>query len=93
MSFVGKLVSQNGHLIHKISGIEEISGLPAYYFIMIDAHKENKFLEDIKNIKNIDLLDYGKVIASCYGDAPSKEVKNFLKENYGFVVDDKSDFN
>jgi hypothetical protein len=34
----------------------------------------------------IDLETYGKVIASCYGEEPTQEVKDFLKEKYGFIV-------
>ena len=32
------------------------------------------------------LEDYGKVIASCYGEEPNEETKKLLKDKYGFDV-------
>ena len=50
------------------------------------AFKEQLFLRAIDGDGTVDLEDYGKVIASCYGEEPTQEIKDFLKEKYGFSV-------
>jgi len=87
MSFVEKLVSKRGEQIHKVSAIEADTGMVAFYFVMLYPSMENKFLQEIKDKKNLDLEDYGKIIASCYGTEPNQKVKNFLKDKYDFDVD------
>ena len=34
----------------------------------------------------IDLEDFGRVIASNYGEQPTETTRTFLKEKYGFDV-------
>jgi len=85
-SFVDKLISQKGHLIHKLRAID-ITGNIAYYFVMIDHNQELKFKRAIETgVDTLDFADYGKVIASCYGETPSEEVRKLLKEKYNFCV-------
>jgi len=40
----------------------------------------NTFLQIMKGNGIIDLEEYGRLIASCYGETPSLEVRDFLKE-------------
>lgn len=84
MSFVEKLVSQNGHKIHKVKAVESSTGMAAYYFIMLNPGREDKFLSDLEDLKSIDFDNYGKVVASCYGTEPTEDLKNFMKDKYGF---------
>jgi hypothetical protein len=78
-------ISSMGHLIHKIKA-KDATGRWAYYFVLVMPERERVFLDVIKDGRNIDLEDYGKVIASCYGETPSQEIKNYLKHTYGFDV-------
>jgi hypothetical protein len=54
---------------------------------MIDHNQELKFKRAIETgVDTLDFADYGKVIASCYGETPSEEVRKLLKEKYNFCV-------
>jgi hypothetical protein len=84
-SFANKTISQRGHLIHKVSATDS-TGKRAYYFILVLPAKEAEFLKSLKKGK-INIKDYGEVIASCYGETPTEEVRQLLKEKYGFDVE------
>lgn len=84
-SFADKLIAQKGHLIHKIQATD-ITGERAYYFLLVEPHREKALADIIASKQDFDLLDYGKIIASCYGEEPSEEVRTFLKDRYGFDV-------
>jgi hypothetical protein len=47
---------------------------------------EAAFLDAIEGDGTVDLEHYGRVIASCYGETPNQEVKEFLNREYGFDV-------
>jgi TIR domain len=78
-------IARRGHLIHKLKA-KDSTGRWAYYFVLVEADLEAAFLQAIEGSGNTDLEHYGKVVASCYGEEPSQEVKDYLKERYGFVV-------
>lgn len=84
-SHADQLIARSGHLVHKLKA-KDTTGRWAYYFVLVDAAREAIFLKAIKGEGKIDLTDFGKVIASCYGEAPTDEVRRFLKEKYGFEV-------
>ena len=84
-SFVDQIIGKKGHLIHKLKA-KDTTGRWAYYFVLVEAPRETAFLKAIEGDGTIDLEDYGKVIASCYGETPTDEVKKFLKDKYGFDV-------
>jgi hypothetical protein len=79
------LTSSFGHLIHKLKA-KDTSGRWAYYFVLVQGDREAEFLGAIEGDGTVDLEEYGKVIASCYGEEPTKEVREYLKERYGFEV-------
>ena len=84
-SFVDKLIAKKGHLIHKLKA-KDSTGRWAYYFVLVEPPKEQSFLDALDSNASIDLEDYGKVIASNYGEEPSEDVKRMLKDKYGFDV-------
>jgi hypothetical protein len=84
-TFVDQIIAKKGHLIHKLKA-KDTTGRWAYYFVLVEAPREQAFLKSIEGDGIIDLEDYGKVIASCYGEEPTQEIKEFLKEKYGFDV-------
>ncbi len=84
-SFVDKLIAKKGHLIHKLKA-KDSTGRWAYYFVLVEPQRESAFMKAIDGDGMIDLEDFGKVIASCYGEEPNEETKTFLKEKYGFEV-------
>lgn len=84
-SFVDQIIAKKGHLIHKLKA-KDSTGRWAYYFVLVEAPREQAFLKAIEGDGMIDLEDFGKVVASCYGETPNDETKKFLKEKYGFDV-------
>jgi hypothetical protein len=84
-SFMDKEIARSGHLIHKLKA-KDSTGRWACYFVYVQAAKERIFLKAIEGDGIIDLENYGKVIASCYGEEPTAELKAFLKEKYDFTV-------
>jgi hypothetical protein len=80
-------VSNSGHLVHKLKA-KDTTGRWAYYFVLVEEEREDAFLTaiDVEKKGTIDLEDYGEVIASCYGEAPTPEIVNMLREKYGFEV-------
>ncbi|MCE2993198.1 MAG: hypothetical protein ACK5WS_06155 [Alphaproteobacteria bacterium] len=84
--FVDKLISQQGSKINKFHAIDSM-GQQAYYFVLMDDRKERSFYQAINtDITTLNLQNYGRVIASCYGEKPSDDVKKLLKDKYGFDV-------
>jgi len=84
-SFVDQIIAKKGHLIHKLKA-KDSTGRWAYYFVLVEAPREAQFLKAIKGDGMVDLEEFGKIIASCYGEEPSEEVRTFLKDKYGFEV-------
>ncbi len=84
-SFVDKIIAKKGHLVHKLKA-KDSTGRWAYYFVLVEAPKEQQFLTALKSEETIDLEDYGKVVASNYGEEPNDEIKKMLKDKYDFDV-------
>ncbi len=84
-SFVDKLIAKKGHLIHKLKA-KDSTGRWAYYFVLVEPPREQAFLDALDSNESIDLEDFGKVIASNYGEEPNGDVKKMLKDKYGFEV-------
>ena len=84
-SFVDQIIAKKGHLVHKLKA-KDSTGRWAYYFVLVEPTRESAFMKAIEGDGMIDLEDFGKVIASCYGEEPNEETKKFLKEKYGFEV-------
>ncbi len=84
-SFVDQIIAKKGHLIHKLKA-KDTTGRWAYYFVLVEPARESAFLKSIDGDGTLDLEDFGKVVASCYGETPSDEIKTYLKEKFGFEV-------
>ncbi len=78
-------IASKGHLIHKLKA-KDSTGRWAYYFVLVQEEKEKPFMAAISGYGTVDLEDYGKVIASCYGETPNAETKRFPKEKYDFDI-------
>ena len=84
-SFADQIIAKKGHLVHKLKA-KDSTGRWAYYFVLVEPAREQAFLAALKSDETIDLEDFGKVIASCYGEEPNDQLKEELKERYGFEV-------
>lgn len=84
-SFLDQEIARRGHLIHKLKA-KDTTGRWAYYFVLVEPHRERAFFKAIEGKGIVDLSEHGKVIASCYGETPNEEIRTYLKEKYGFDV-------
>lgn len=60
------------------------TGRKAWYYVMIKPNKKILF-EGTAKRGQTDLVKFGKIIASAYGEDPPPEVKKRMKEEYGFT--------
>lgn len=84
-SFRDRLMFQRGQFVHKLKA-KDSTGRWAYYFILIPPAREPEFKKALKSNESIDLEDYGRVVASCYGEEPNEATRNLLRERYGYDV-------
>lgn len=84
-SFVQAYIASAGNQVHKLKA-KDTTGRWAYYFVLVRPSQEQAFLKAIRGTGVIDLQDYGEVIASCYGETATQEIRDFLKKEYGFDV-------
>ena len=84
-SYVDRPIAQRGHLRHKLQA-KDATGYWTYYFVLVEPMRERAFLEALKAKEGVGLEDYGRVIASNYGEEPSAKVKAELKERFGCDV-------
>jgi hypothetical protein len=81
--FKDRFIAKQGHLIHKLKA-KDSSGRWAYYFVYVRPALEQDFMKALDSNESIDLEDYGKVVASNYGEEPNETTKDFLNKKYGF---------
>jgi len=84
-SFAEREIARKGHLVHKLKA-KDSTGRWAYYFVLVEPVKERRFLDAIRGEGVVNLEDFGRVIASNYGEEPSEAVRKMLKARYDFDV-------
>jgi len=86
-SFTDRYISGSG-LIQKIKAVDSKNQKPALYYLLVQKSKQKAFEEMVEQTKksgSMNLEDYGKIIASCYGTEPNDRVKEIMKK-YGFEL-------
>ena len=81
-NFMDHLIRSRSDMCFQVMG-KDTTGRTAWYFVLIDKEKKEQFLAH-KPGDSYDLADYGKIIASGYGEEVPDDVKEMLKEKYGF---------
>ena len=81
-NFMDHLISSRGDLCYKVVG-RDITNRVAWYFVLVDKDKKEAFLKH-KAGDSYNIEDYGKIITSGYGEEVPEDVKEMLKEKYGF---------
>jgi hypothetical protein len=84
-SYLDRLIGSQGHMVHRIRA-KDTTGRWAIYFVYVRENRESAFMAAIEGDGTIDIEQYGEVLASCYGEEPTTELKLYLKEKYGFSV-------
>lgn len=82
-SFRAKLLRERRTLIHRIKA-KDSTGRWAVYYVYVAEAREPAFLAAIQGDQSIDLEEFGEIIASCYGEEPTEDVRRKLKDEYGF---------
>lgn len=77
---VDPLKKMQAELIYLVKGVD--AGRNAWYYVLVDRLKLQLFLKAL-NDEIIHLENYGKILFSAYGDDPSPEITNKIKEEYG----------
>jgi hypothetical protein len=72
--------SANADLIYLVKGIDDNRN--AWYYVLVERLKVSLFLKAL-NDDIIHLENYGKILYSAYGDEPSKEITDKVKEEFG----------
>jgi hypothetical protein len=85
-SFLNKVIGSRGHLLYTLKGTDAESGRKAYWFLLVDSHKLNKFEKALEK-GTFNLEEYGKIIESGFGEEIPQSVKDALKDEYGFDVE------
>ena len=85
-SFLNKVIGSRGHLLYTLKGTDAESGRKAFWFLLVDPHKLNKFEQALEH-GSFNLEDYGKIIDSGFGETIPQAMKDKLKDEYGFDVD------
>ena len=68
--------------IHYVAATD-MTGSRACYFVQVQTVKLPLFMKAVQS-DFIRFSDYGKIIASCYGEMPTAAIRQDLLENYGF---------
>jgi len=70
-------------IIHKLIA-EDSLGKRAYYFILLEAEREQEFLQALATGNSLNLEEYGRVVASSYSGELEEKMKASLRKKYGF---------
>jgi preprotein translocase subunit SecA len=73
--------ANSGHC-YQVTG-KDSTGQVAWYFVLVDPDKKEAFLEHIQG-DSYDIADYGRIIASGYGETIPESVQQHLRDKYGF---------
>lgn len=79
-SFADRIVN-SGRLVYLVRGRD--NDRPAWYYVLLDRRKVALFLGRLKSKDgSVQLLDYGKILASGWGENPPDDVKKRINTEY-----------
>lgn len=81
-SFADAVSASRADCIYLIRG-NDSTGRAAWYYLQVEKLKKKIFEIDARK-GQIQLTDYGKIIISGYGEHPPADVKQRMKDEYGF---------
>jgi len=81
--FVHKvLTTKNGDDVFHIFGEDSI-GRRVHLFISVNAINRPKIERALNANQQVDFAQFGNVVASCFGQYPTNDVRQLMKEKYG----------
>ena len=84
-SFVDREIARNWHRVEQMTACDS-TGRRACYFLYVPPHRKDALIRALDSESMIDLAQFGDVIASNYGDAPSPETRQLIKSRFGINV-------
>ena len=84
-SFVDREIARNWHRVEQMTA-RDSTGQRACYFLYIPPHRKDALMRALDSGAMIDLEQFGDVIASNYGSAPSPETRQLIKNRFGINV-------
>ena len=84
-SFVDREIARNWHRVEQLTA-RDSTGRRAVYFVYVSPLRKGALMKAIDGTATFNLEQYGDVIASNYGDAPSDETRQLIKDRFGIDV-------
>lgn len=84
-SFVDREIARNWRRVEQMTACDS-TGRRACYFLYVPPHRKGALMRALDSKSMIDLAQFGDVIASNYGDAPSAETRQLIKDRFGIDV-------
>lgn len=80
MSFVDKIRKSTGELVYLVRGKDK--GRPAWHYVHVEKNKLPIFLKKVES-GSVDVSLYGKVLYSGWGEDPSDDIVQKIKQEFG----------
>jgi hypothetical protein len=80
------IISSLPGFIFHVTGRDAYNGRSAVYFLLVDPGTSNSFRVSVGN-EHMNLVDYGTILCSCFGDRPNDTVRDILLSEYGLDLD------
>ncbi len=84
-SFVDREIARNWKFVEKVSACDS-TGRRACYFIYVPPHRKGALMRALGGNATIDLAEFGDIIASNYGDGPTSETRELVKNRFGIDI-------
>ncbi len=84
--FADKEIAKKPHLVHEVKAIDNSNGQLALYYVYVEPPRIAAFTEALAAGEDMNLEAYGRVLAACYGEEPTAEVRALLRKKYGIEV-------
>lgn len=81
MTFIKKMIAKAGGEIRFIKATEQ--GKPCWFYVRLTPEKYQEYVKSLKTGK-MDIVEYGEILESDWGDYPSEDVIRFMKQEYNY---------
>lgn len=82
-SFAQSEDAKDTNRVFLVRGCDSTNNL-AWYYVLVDREKCNMFKAQ-SGTDTLDILQYGTIIRSGYGEEPPKHIKDFMFSEYRFT--------
>ncbi len=82
LSFTRQVEASRADHIFLVRG-RDASGQRAWYYLLVDKGKRDMF-RSREGVPYLKLTDYGEILFSGFGEEPPADIKQQMKDEYGF---------